>query len=225
VNTLITEPGTVEIDWASLYSFTTANFTMPSTIKATPRGRNILWGRTEYSVAFNSVENAEFEGGRQTQFSQSLTFTATSVLHDGAKFDFAVAPQATIFLRDEEGARLGAVAIARWDVGRNSIGTTLSWSGATHASATNPGGVLDAGFGFGRRLAAGGMAGKFTPHVNAVWERSTGVEPVTSLFEGVEFQMTERVAFDLSAGHFAIGKAAHDNQVVFGATINFGQTK
>src|SRR5215510_10139292 len=55
VNDLITEPGTVEIDWANLYSYTTSNFTMPSALKYTPSGTSFFWGRTEYSLAFDSV--------------------------------------------------------------------------------------------------------------------------------------------------------------------------
>jgi hypothetical protein len=223
VNTLITEPGTFELEWSSLYAFDSANFRMPATLKYTPAGHSIIWGRTEYSLAFDSLTSAESGGGRVTQFSQSLTLTATSVLHDGEKFDFAIAPQAVFFLHGETGARLGAIAIARYDVGRNSIGGTFSWSGATNSSDTNPFGTIDAGFGFGRRLAASGILGKFTPHVNAVWERSTGMDRVVSVFEGVEYQANERLAFDLSAQHFDIHGNAPDRQLVIGMTLNLGK--
>lgn len=223
VNTLITEPGTAEIEWGSLYSASTDNFTLPAAFKYTPRGPHIIWGRTEYSVAFDSVSVADVGGGRVAQFSQSLTATATSVLHDGEKLDIAIAPQAVFFLRGEQGSRLGAVAIARYDTGRNSMGVTVSWSAATHSSPSNPAGTFDVGLGYGRRLAASGLLGKFTPHGNAVWERSTGLERVVSVFEGVEYQMTDRLAFDLSGQHFGINASAPDNQVVFGITLNVGK--
>lgn len=223
MNTLITEPGTAEIDWSSLYSVSTTSFTMPSAVKYTPEGGHIIWGRTEYSVAFDSLTNAEMGGGRITQFSESVTLAGNSVVLDGEKLDIAIAPQATVFLRDESGARLGAVAIARYDSGRNSIGATLSWSAATHSSPSNPAGTLDAGFGFGRRLAGFGLLGKFTPHANVVWEKSTGIERVVSVFEGVEYQMTERLAFDLSGQHFSVAGGTPDHQVVFGLTINLGK--
>jgi hypothetical protein len=223
VNTLITEPGTFELEWSSLYAFDSGNYRMPATLKYTPAGHSVIWGRTEYSAAFDSITNAESGGGRITQFSQSLAFTATSVLHDGEKFDFAIAPQAVLFLRGESGVRLGATAIARYDVGRNSIGGTFSWSAATSSSATNPFGTFDAGFGFGRRLAASGVLGQFTPHVNAVWERSTGLDRVVSVFEGVEYQVTQHLAFDLSAQHFDIHGNAPDRQLVLGMTLNLGK--
>jgi hypothetical protein len=223
VNTLITEPGTVEIDWAGLYSLSTTRFAMPAAIKYTPPGHSILWGRTEYSVAFDSISNADYGGGRVTQFSDSATLTATSVLFDGEKLDIAIAPQATVFLRGESGVRLGAIAIARYDAGRNSMGLTASWSVATHSTGTNPAGTFDLGFGFGRRLAASGTLGKFTPHMNVVREKSTAIISINSVFEGVEFQATNRVAFDVSGQHFALRSAAPDNQLVFAMTINLGK--
>ena len=223
VNTLITEPGTIEIEVGSLYSVTSTDFTMPSTVKYTPEGRHIIWGRTEYSASFDSVANSESGGGRLTQFSQAVTLAANSVLMDGEKLDIAIAPQATVFLRDESGARLGAVAVARYDTGRNSMGATLSWSAATHSSATNPAATLDIGAGYGRRLPGFGLLGKFTPHINVVWEKSTGIDRVVSAFEGVEYQMTERIAFDLSGQHFSVIGGPPDNQVLFGLTINLGK--
>jgi hypothetical protein len=223
VNTLITEPGTAEIDWSNLYSFSTSNFTMPSAIKYTPEGTHVIWGRTEYSAAFDTVTSAEAGDSRLTRFSQAVTLTATSVLHDGQKLDIAIAPQATIFLRDESGARLGAVAIARYDTGRNSIGATVSWSAATQSSSTNPGGTWDVGIGFGRQLSGSPLLEKFTPHVNAEWEKSTGVANAVLAFEGVEYQAIERLAFDVSVQHFAGAGNPPDHQIVFGLTVNVGK--
>src|SRR5689334_13018605 len=87
INTLITQPGTAEIDWGSLYSLSTTDFTMPAALKYTPQGTHIYWGRTEYAVTFDSITNNQTILGRATQFSQALTFAATAVLHDGDKLD------------------------------------------------------------------------------------------------------------------------------------------
>src|SRR5262245_17625806 len=92
VNDLITEPGTVEIDWGNLYSYTTSNFTMPSAMKYTPSGNSLLWGRTEYSVAFDSISSAVDLGTRTTQFSDRISVAATSVVFDSPHFDIAIAP-------------------------------------------------------------------------------------------------------------------------------------
>jgi hypothetical protein len=221
VNTLISPPGTAEVDWAGLYSLTTTNFAMPSTIKYTPQGPFIVWGRTEYSVSFDALDSIAIRDRHVTQFSQAMTLTATSVLFDGERLDIAVAPQATVLLRGDSGMRLGAVAIARYDVGQNSIGGTFAWSGATHASDTNPAGTFDIGAGFGRRLAPRGLLGKFTPHVNVVWERSTGVDPIMSMYEGVEFQMTDRFALDVTGQHLGVNGTV-EHQVVFGITLGIG---
>jgi len=223
VNTLITEPGTIEIEWDNLYSYTSSNFSMPSNIKYTPEGKSILWGRTEYSAAFDSVDSALLGGERSTQFSDRLTFTATAVLKDGDKWDIALAPQATFFLRGESGARLGGTLITRWDVRRNSIGATAAWRAATSSSSNNPAGTFDFGAGIGRRLAAGGVLGHFTPHVNAVVERSTGFERITSVFGGVEYQITERVAVDATVQRLGWYGGEPDRQFVIGTTINLGK--
>lgn len=216
INTLITEPGTIEVDWASAYSLSTDGLVMPTALKYTPRGHHDWWGRTEYSVSFNSYDSGA------GKFGQSMTLTGTCVLKDGKTLDIAIAPQVTTFLRDEKGVRAGATAIVRWDVGRNSIGTTVGWSGATRSSPTNPAGTVDIGLGFGRRLAASGAIGHFSPHVNAGWERSTGVPRIASLLEGVEYQIIDQLAFDVSAQQVAAFGHRADRQLIFGVTANLG---
>ncbi len=222
VNTLITEPGTAEIDWSNLYSFNSGDYAMPSALKYTPRGTNVLWGRTEYSLSFDSLNTASPTGGHLVQFSQAVTMNATIVVHDGPKFDVAIAPFASFYLRDESGARLGSTAIARYDSGRNSTGVTATWSGATHSSPNNPAGLLDLGFGYGRNLQGSPFLEKFTPHTNLILEKATGQQNTVALFEGIEFQMTERFALDLSGQHFSLNHGPADNQIVLGLTVNLG---
>ena len=223
VNTLITEPGTMEVEWGNDYSLTSDEYTMPSTIKYTPQGRHILWGRTEFAASFDTISTAVENDARIAHFSDRVTFTATCVLLDGEKMDIAIAPQASVLLRGDTGTRFGATAIARYDAGRNSTGVTLSWSGATVASPTNPAGTFDAGLGYGRRLKASGFLGHFTPHGNAIYEKSTGVERQVSIFEGVEYQITEKFALDVSGQHFSVVGGAVDHQIVVGITANLGR--
>jgi hypothetical protein len=223
VNTLITEPGSMEVEWANDYSFTSDNYTMPSTIKYTPQGRHILWGRTEFSAGFDTISTAVENDARIAHFSDRLNFAATCVLLDGEKLDIAIAPQASMFLRGDSGMRVGATAIARYDSGRNSTGITVGWSGATVASPTNPSGTLDVGVGYGRRLKASGFLGHFTPHGNVIYEKSTGVHRFVSIFEGIEYQITEKFALDFSGQHFSVAGGAVDHQIVIGITANLGR--
>ncbi len=223
VNDLITEPGTVELDFGALYSYTTDRFTLPSALKFTPAGDSLFWGATEYSVAFDSVASAVNAGARSTQFSDRLTFTATSVVLDRPHFDIAIAPQVTAFLHNESGARLGATAIARYDGGGNSIAGTVGWTAASSVSDTNPAGVWDFGAACGRRLASSGVLKRLTPHLNAVLEKSTGFERTLAVFGGIEYQITERVAVDASGQRLSLAGGAPDRQFLLGFTINFGK--
>lgn len=225
VNDLITEPGTVEIDWSGLYSYTSTTFTMPAAVKYTPAGNSLLFGRTEYSVSFDSVESAINTGVRSTQFSDRLTMTATSIFYSSEHLNLAFAPQLTAFLRDEAGVRIGGTAIARYDNAGHSAAFTAGWSGATHVTDTNPAGVWDLGFGYGKQLAQSGELGKITPHTNLVWEKSSGNHDTWALYGGVEYKATARVAFDLSGQRLGISGVAPDRQVLLSATFNLGRVR
>ena len=74
-------------------------------------------------------------------FSDRVNFAANAVLKEWRELDIAIQPAATFFLRGESGARLGATAIVRYDVGRNSMGAALGWTAATAPSPTNPAGA------------------------------------------------------------------------------------
>jgi hypothetical protein len=213
VNTLITAPGTMEIEWGGSFSFD-GSFTLPMAIHYTPEGHHAWWGRTEFSVAFDSlaVDSA-------AQFGDRTTVAATCVVHDGDKLDIAVAPQASFLLRGDSGARIGATAIARYDAGRSSAGVTFTWTGATNLSPSNPSGILDIGAGYGFRLRPSGPLGHLTPHVNVLYEKATGANRQISLFEGVEYQVTDPFSIDFSLQHIALWGGQTDNQFIVGITL------
>jgi hypothetical protein len=48
VNTLITQPGTMDIEWGGAFS-TDGSFTFPTAIHFTPEGTHAWWGRTEFT--------------------------------------------------------------------------------------------------------------------------------------------------------------------------------
>ena len=104
----------------------------------------------------------------------------------------------------------------------NSFGGTFGWSGATSVTDTNPAGQYDAGFGFGRQLSGSKFLERFTPHFNGDWEKPTGQGRALAAFEGIEYQATDRIAFDLSFQQFAVRHSAPDHQIVIGLTFNLG---
>ena len=219
VNPLITEPGTMDIEYGASFSWD-GGWTLPATIHYTPEGHHVWWGRTEFSAAFDSLSHDS-----ATQFGDRTTFAATCVVHDGDKLDIALAPQVTLLWRGDSGARAGATGIARYDAGRSSAGVSLSWTGATHASVTNPAGLIDVGAGYGFRLKPSGALGHLTPHINVLWEKATGAERQISLFEGMEYQVTEPFAIDFAAQQIALAGGQPDRQYVIGITVNTGRLR
>jgi len=223
VNDLIADPGSVEIDWSSLYSISTTNYAMPSAVRFTPPGENLFGGRTEYSLSFDSLTNAQFGGSRVTQFSDSLTAMATIV--PWKEIGFAIAPQATYLLRNDSGWRVGAIMLARAQFGLNEFGLSAGWSGATRSSDTNPAGTFDGGVGYGRHFRGSGFVSKLTPHMNVTGEKSTGAVRVISVFEGIAYQATDRLMFDISGQHFGIVGGPPDHQIVIGLTLSLSRTR
>ena len=72
---------------------------------------------------------------------------------------------------------------------------------------------------------ATGPLSHLTPHANWLYEKSTGEGRTISLFEGVEYQITEKVAVDFSGQHFSVWGGAVDHQVSIGLTVNLGRLR
>ncbi len=219
VNTLITEPGTMEVEWGAAFS-TDGSFTFPTAIHYTPEGSHAWWGRTEFMASFDSLSYNEVN-----HFGDRISGTATCVVHDGEKLDIAVAPQATYLLRGDSGMRAGLTAIARYDVGRSSAGVTFTWTGASNPSNTNPAGTFDIGTGYGFRLRPSGPLGHLTPHMNWLYEKSTGNGRQISLFEGMEYQVTDPFAIDFAVQHISMLGNQPDTQFVVGLTVSTGRLR
>src|SRR3954470_13020337 len=95
VNTLITAPGEMEVEWGGAFS-TDGGFSLPTAIKYTPEGTHAYWGRTELSASFDTLSSVVEFDDRITQFSDRVTFAANCVVHDGEKLDLAIAPQTSL---------------------------------------------------------------------------------------------------------------------------------
>jgi hypothetical protein len=217
VNTLITTPDTMEIEWGGAFS-TDGSFTFPTAIHYTPEGSHVWWGRTEFMASFDSLSYDQVN-----HFGDRISGTATCVVHDGEKLDIALAPQATYLLRGDSGVRAGLTAIARYDVGRSSAGVTVTWTGASSPSNTNPAGTFDIGTGYGFRLRPSGALGHLTPHMNWLYEKSTGNSRQISLFEGMEYQVTDPFAIDFAVQHISLWGNQPDTQFVVGLTVSTGR--
>jgi hypothetical protein len=150
------------------------------------------WGRTEFGATFDA-----------RRFDRA-TFAATYVLREGDRFDVAVAPIASATLRGDRGVRGGGSAIARYDTGRDSAGISASWVAGT----------VDLGAGYGRQFRK-----RVTAHGNWQWEKSTGTARQISIFEGIEYQISDPFAVDVSAQHQNVWGGHIDHQIIVGLTF------
>ena len=67
------------------------------------------------------------------------------------------------------------------------------------------------------------MLQRLSPHANVLYEKSTGVTRSISVFGGVEYQISAKVAVDVSAQRFGLVGSGIDRQVVVGMTANLGR--
>ena len=207
VNPLISEPGTLEVEW---------NNTLGPNSYYQPQTWKYSAGRTEYSLGFDAMAH---DSG-VTHLSDHLTATATTVLYDGPHLDIALAPQATFLLRNDSGVRLGATLITRYDFGKNSVSGSFGWTGATVASASNPAGTADAIAGFGRRVTR-----HITAYASMQWERSSSLPSYLSVFEGAEYEIASRLAANVYGQHYTLTHGVPYPHCGVCLTYNFGRIR
>ena len=67
--------------------------------------------------------------------------------------------------------------------------------------------------------------GHLTPHMNWLYEKSTGNSRQISLFEGMEYQVTDPFAIDFAVQHISLWGNQPDTQFVVGLTVNTGHLR
>src|SRR6185369_10090379 len=78
VNPLITEPDTMDFEWGGAFSVG-GGFSLQEVIHYTPQGPYAYWGRTEFSVSFDSLASSVDSGHRVTNFSDRVSLAGTCV--------------------------------------------------------------------------------------------------------------------------------------------------
>ncbi len=206
---LITDPGNVDLEFSGAFD-TNSDFATPTVVHYTPSG----W-HTEFSIGADLFDEVADRDGHLTD---RINVAATTAFHAGEHFNWAIAPTTTVLLQGDTGTRLGGALFARYDRGGNTVSSSASWSGATAPSPTNPAGTFDWNGGYARRLWR-----RWTGYVNGQWERSSGVPWMVSLFGGVEYEVNERLSFDISGQHYNLNSGPVDHQIVAGLTWTLHQ--
>ena len=225
ISPLIAAQGTFELDVTGGFS-TLGNYVIPATLRYTPESDNFYFGHTEWGVSANISDSQIGSGQRTTHLSDHVTLQSTTAFKIG-ELNLAVAPQFEVITRGLDGGyRGGGTAVARIDHGLSTFGSTLAWTGATRATDSNPSGIWDIGFGFGRKFGKEGIWNNLTAHGNVTIEKQTGANRFYTLLEGVEYQITERFGVDISGQHIGIGSGlVVDHQILLGLSWTFGRRK
>ena len=206
---VMSTPSGLDVELGSVFD-PHGGYTLPTTLKYTPA----RW-QTEISAGVDSVASIfDDNGNRATHFSDHVNFAATTEFRVTENFSWAVAPTLAIFLRGDEGLRLGGALLARYDHGNNTFSGAASWSGATVNSPTNPAGIFDLTSGYARKF------GRLTPYANVQLERASGVATQYSIFEGVEWQLNPRFSFDFGGQHYALNTPQPDHHFSIGLTYS-----
>lgn len=140
----------------------------------------------------------------------------------GEHWNFALGPNVTFVRHEGDGLRAGATFIAHYGRGLASAGGTLSWSKATHPNNNNPAIYTSCGFG-GVRLAKEGRLSNWTINGNIINEHASSNRPVTSLFEGIEWQVTSQLSLNFVVQQLDLRGPYRDNQSLVGLTLNVGR--
>ena len=203
-DTATTAPGTIELEIGAVRS--TGFFGLQNAIKIAPAGR------TEFSVGFDGLSR---ENGR-TRFGDRIGLGVRRALIRREKFSFAVAPQAVFLLRGGDGARLGATAIAAYELERNAIIANFAWSTATDSSPANPAQQYDVILGYGRGF---GRASVFAEYLQ---EFPNGGESRVSLMQGVSYRLRPSFVVDFAVQQSGVSDGDLDVGLLAGFTVNLG---
>lgn len=216
-----TVPGTVELELGG--AATGEFFGLPTGFKFTPDVPQGLLRGMEFSVGFDSISSLEMGSNRDTRFGDRVGFAVRRALYQGDSFSFGIAPQAVFFLRDEEGARLGASAIAVYSFGLNSLVANLVWSAATDSSENNPARQTSVIAGYSRTLGSGPQASRVAAFFEYLQEFPTDQPSRVSLIQGISYRLRPDLVLDFAVQQNGLAATPFDFAVATGLTYNLGR--
>ena len=198
-------------------------FGLPTLFKFTPDAPQGVMSGMEFSVGFDSISRVDMGSDRDTRFGDRIGFAIRRALYESGGFSFGVAPQAVFFLRDEEGARLGASAIAVYSFGPNNLVANLVWSVATDASENNPSRQSSVIAGYSRTLGSGPRSSRAVAFADYLQEFPTGQPSQVSLIQGISYRLRPDLVLDFSLQQNGLAATPFDLIFATGLTYNLGR--
>jgi hypothetical protein len=178
-DTTLTPAGTIELELGGAWAESTRS--LPLTLKYTP-GRGPI-RTTELSLAFDLVAGVVQGGARQAGFGDRLTFMARHPWKLDAAWSLALAPRLSLLLRDVEGMRAGATAVAAYASGLDAVVGNLTFEAATSPSPTHTANQSDIALDYYRTLGRSGGLARWTSFAGRLHQRPDGAPTLLSLMQ------------------------------------------
>ncbi len=213
-DTSVTTPGTVELELGGFFAENVG--ALPTSVKFTPDVSG-FFHRTEIAVSFDTLSSVKTRGDRETRFGDTLTVAVRRAIYESDALSFALAPVATLFLRGEDGARLGGTAIAAYGRDVNSIVFNLGLTGATSSSPSNPSVQLDLATDFFHSLSD-----RLTIFAGALFEKASESTGAFSLDQGLAFRVRPHVVLDIGIVERGLADGPSALELLLGLTVNLG---
>ncbi len=101
--------GTVELELGT--AFWQGFFTLPEVMKFTPFVTSGLFHQGEFSIGFDTISCLTTNGQRMIDFGDHIGLVFRRPVYKGKSVSVAVAPQATLLVKGDEGVRVGTTGI------------------------------------------------------------------------------------------------------------------
>jgi len=154
-----------------------------------------------YFLPFTQPDNlfiGFYNNKRVTKTGNLLSFAIRRPIFEVKNFSVAFAPQASFFLRDEKGARLGATVFTAYSFGLNAVVTNFTFSNATSSSASNPAQKYELAIDVSRTLGNSGARSKTGIFSGILIEKARKQDSVVSLLQGINYRVKPNLVLDIA---------------------------
>ena len=211
------EPGTLELEFGT--NSGSDGFTMPITFKYEPDFASPLLRQIELSLSSDTFTLLNGPDQLTTQFAGQQTAAVLRPVFQREGFAIALQPQSVFSIRGEESPRLGSAALVGWARSAHSLVGTVTWTAATHSSATNPAQQYDYDLTYVYTIGKS----RYSIMTDMQWSMANGQTSQGFLTLGMVWRIRNRFSLDAGLREQGIGTSQQHTHALAGFTWNLGR--